>query len=132
MIKRIDHLGLAVKDVEKSAVFYRDVLGLETGELIEHHGMKMIFVKIGESNFELIEDSNPDSVISKFVARQGEGIHHVSLVTDDIEAELEAVKEKGVALIDEKPRIGAEGFPVAFLHPKSTNGVLVELCQQEE
>jgi methylmalonyl-CoA epimerase len=132
MIKRIDHLGIAVKDVEASAGFYRDILGLETEEPMEHHGMKMVFIKIGDSNFELIEDSNPDSVIAKYIERKGEGIHHVSLVVDDIEAELEAVKKKGVALIDDKPRIGAEGFPVAFLHPKSTNGVLVEFCQKEE
>ncbi len=132
MIQRIDHLGVAVKDVEESTKFYRDVLGLETGELIEHHGMRMVFIKIGESNFELIEDGNPDSVIAKYIENKGEGIHHVSLIVDDIEAELKAVKEKGVTLIDEKARIGAEGFPVAFLHPKSTNGVLVEFCQKEE
>ncbi len=132
MIRKIDHLGVAVKNVEESAKFYRDILGLETGEPMERHGMKMVFVKIGESNFELIEDQNPDSVIAKYIEKKGEGIHHVSMVVDDIEAELKAVKEKGVTLIDEKPRIGAEGFPVAFLHPRSTNGVLVEFCQKED
>jgi methylmalonyl-CoA epimerase len=132
MIRKIDHLGVAVKDAEESAKFYRDIVGLETGQPMEHHGMKMVFVKIGESNFELIEDRNPDSVIAKYIERKGEGIHHVSMVVDDIETELKAVKEKGVTLIDEKPRIGAEGFPVAFLHPKSTNGVLVEFCQKED
>lgn len=132
MIKRIDHLGVAVKDVEAAAKFYRDVLKLETGEPFEHRGMKMVFVKIGDSNFELISDSNPNSIINRHIEKRGEGIHHVSLVVDDIEAEIKGAKEKGVSFIDEKPRLGAEGFPIVFLHPSSTNGVLVEFCQKKE
>jgi len=129
MVNRIHHIGVAVNDVEKAAQLFRDLFGCRVETIKEHGGMKAAFVFAGDMEIELLEDHRPDSPIGKFLRNRGEGIHHFSFEVDDIEAELKALKKRGVELIDEKSRIGVHGVPIAFVNPKSLHGVLVELCQ---
>jgi methylmalonyl-CoA epimerase len=131
-IKKINHIGIAVKDLEASKQFYEESLGL-TVEHEETLGeMKIAFVPIGEVNVELIQSTTEEGVIAKFIAKKGEGIHHIAYHVDDIDSALEKLKDQGIKLVDEKPRPGAHETRVAFLHPKSTNGVLTELVSAKK
>jgi methylmalonyl-CoA/ethylmalonyl-CoA epimerase len=127
----LDHVGIAVSDLAQALAFYRDVLGLEVDapEEIASQGVRAHFLAVGESTLELLEATADDSPIARFLARRGPGLHHVALRVDDINAALDDLKARGVRLIDESPRPGAHGSLVAFLHPSSTHGVLVELKQ---
>jgi methylmalonyl-CoA epimerase len=133
LIVGLDHVGVAVKDLNGAVGLYRDVLGLklEGTHVLTERGVRVAFFSVGENlRVELLEPLNDDSPIGKFLGSRGEGLHHVALKVEDIEAVLEDFRRKGVALIDEKPRAGAEGKKVAFVHPKSTRGVLLELCEE--
>jgi len=127
----LDHIGIAVADLDKALAFYRDALGLdvEPPEEVASQRVRAHFVPVGEAAIELLEPTSPDSAIARFVEKRGPGVHHLTLRVDDIAAALERLKAKGVRLIDEVPRPGAEGALIAFVHPASTHGVLVELKQ---
>jgi methylmalonyl-CoA/ethylmalonyl-CoA epimerase len=124
---RIAHIGIAVQSLESLLPFYRDVLGLPEVPLDDSDGARIVGLSAGESLVELLEADSPASPIGKFVARRGAGIHHVCFSVDDLDATLERCRRAGIRLIDETPRIGAEGKRIAFLHPAATGGVLVEL-----
>ncbi|HET7697656.1 MAG TPA: methylmalonyl-CoA epimerase [Vicinamibacterales bacterium] len=128
----LDHIGIAVGDLGEALKFYRDALGLEVEapEEVASQRVRAHFIPTGESAIELLEATADDSPIARYVARRGPGIHHLTLRVDDIRAVLARLKEKGVRLIDEAPRPGAHGSEVAFIHPASTHGVLVELKQR--
>ena len=126
---RIAHLGIAVSSLGDSLPFYRDVLGLPVAPLEDADGAHIVGLSAGDSLVELLEASAPDSPIAKFVARRGPGMHHVCFAVDDLDATLTRCREAGIRLIDATPRIGAEGKRIAFLHPSSTAGVLVELSE---
>ena len=130
-IKRIAHLGIAVKDLDPAKLFYGKNLGLELKgeEVVETQKVKVSFIKVGESFLELLLPTAPDSAVAKFLENKGEGFHHLALEVEDIEAAVAELKAAGVRLIDEKPREGAHGSKVAFIHPKATFGLLVELVQ---
>lgn len=132
MIQKIDHLGIAVKSIDAAMKVYTDILGLKvTGiETVEEQKVKTAFIPVGESTIELLESTSPDGPIAKFIEKRGEGIQHIALRVDNLEAKLKELKEKGVRFIDEKPRIGAGGAKIAFIHPKDTKGVLIELCER--
>ena len=129
---KIHHLGIAVHSIEEAAARFGGLLGLERGERYDIPEMKVtaLFFPVGESHLELLEPHSEDSAVGKFLARRGEGIHHVCFEVDDIEASLRNLAEGGAQLIDEKPRPGAGGHLVAFIHPKSTHGTLIELKQK--
>lgn len=129
---KIDHIGIAVKSLEEAKGLYTRVLGLEWEQDEEVHteAVRVSFLKTGESHIELLEALSDDSAIARFIDKKGEGIHHLAFAVDDIGAALEKARVEGYQLIDESPRKGAGGKLVAFLHPKSTNGVLIELCQK--
>lgn len=131
MIKKIAHLGIAVKDLEAAKSFYEDVLGLACSgeEVVPSQKVKTAFIPAGDVNIELLESTDPDGPIAKAIEKRGEGVHHVAYEVDDIEAALADMKAKGVRLIDEEPRAGAHGARIAFIHPKASLGVLVELCE---
>jgi methylmalonyl-CoA/ethylmalonyl-CoA epimerase len=133
MFVRIAHIGVAVKDMKKSSDLFRTLFGKSADhvEEVADQGVQTSHFQIGESAVELVAPSGPDSTIAKFIDKRGEGVHHLSFVVDDIEAELRRLKAVGFQLIDEKPRLGSDGYLVAFLHPKSTNGVLVEISQKQ-
>jgi methylmalonyl-CoA epimerase len=130
-IKKIEHLGVAVASIEEALGFWREALGLDLKEIevVEDQGVRVAMLPIGESRIELLEAISPDSPIDKFIAKRGPGIHHLCIEVDDIDAKLAQLKARGVRLIDEQPRTGAGGALVAFIHPSSTGGVLVELTQ---
>ncbi len=132
-IKGIDHLGIAVKNMKNGKEFWSDVLGLEFAgeETIEAQKVTTGFLPVGESEIELLESTSPDGPVAKYIEKKGEGIQHVALRVENVEEALKELKEKGIRLIDETPRIGAGGAKIAFLHPKATGGVLVELCQRD-
>jgi methylmalonyl-CoA/ethylmalonyl-CoA epimerase len=134
MYKHLAHIGIAVKDLGKSAAIFSTLFGMDEGhtEEVAEQKVRASFFKIGESGIELLEATSPDSTIAKFIEKRGEGIHHLSFEVDDIEAEVARLKKEGFQLIDDKPRLGADGYRIAFLHPKSTNGVLVEISQKME
>ena len=127
----IDHIGIAVGDLTEALRFYRDALGLEVegSEEVGSQRVRAHFVPAGASKLELLEATTPDSTIAKYVGRRGPGLHHITFRVDDLPAALEALKARGVRLIDEVPRPGAEHALVAFIHPSSAHGVLVELKQ---
>jgi methylmalonyl-CoA/ethylmalonyl-CoA epimerase len=129
--KQIDHLGIAVSSIDDASVFYRDVMGLasEGTEVIEDQGVRVRFFTLGQVRIELLEPTEDDSPIAKFLATRGPGLHHVAYRVADLSATLAALKAAGVKLIDETPRDGAHGMKIAFAHPKSTGGVLTEFCQ---
>jgi methylmalonyl-CoA/ethylmalonyl-CoA epimerase len=131
-ILKIDHLGIAVSSIEKGKTFWTDILGLshEGSETVQEQKVTTGFFPVGESEIELLESTDSNGPIAKYIAKRGEGIQHVALRVDDIETALVELKQKGIRLIDQTPRIGAGGAKIAFLHPKATNGVLVELCQR--
>jgi methylmalonyl-CoA/ethylmalonyl-CoA epimerase len=128
---KINHLGIATKGIDEALKFWSDALGLENvhTEIVEDQKVRVAMLPIGESRVELLEPTSDDSPISKFLEKRGGGIHHIAVEVDDIEASLAQMKAKGMRLIDESPRIGAEGCLVAFVHPAATNGVLLELVQ---
>ena len=131
MTKKINHIGIAVKNLENSIPFYRDHLGMEfegTEEVAEQK-VKVAFLKIGESRIELLEPTADDSPVAKFLEKNGEGIHHMAYEVADIKATLAELKQNEVRLIYEQPRRGAHNSLIAFLHPKATGGVLTEICQ---
>ncbi|MDD4583571.1 MAG: methylmalonyl-CoA epimerase [Eubacteriales bacterium] len=132
MLEKIDHVGVAVKSIEESIKIYTEILGLKvTGiETVEEQKVKTAFIPIGESEIELLESTAPDGPIAKFIEKRGEGIQHIALRVDNLKQKLDELKQKGVRLIDEKPRIGAGGAKIAFIHPKSTKGILIELCER--
>jgi len=131
MLKKINHIAIAVNNIEEAAKFYQEVMGLTlTGvEVVTAQKTRVGFFKIGESNIELVQPAEPDSPLTKFLETKGQGIHHICFEVDDVEAEVKAFLEKGATMIDQKPRPGAHGTKVAFVHPKSSNGVLIELCE---
>jgi methylmalonyl-CoA/ethylmalonyl-CoA epimerase len=131
MLQQIDHIGIAVKNLDETVAFYRQVMGLEVSSTEVFNGMKIAFLRIGDSELELLEDLTPDGAIARHVATRGEGIQHVAYRVDDIEQGLQEMRAKGIELIDERPRPGARGARVAFLHPKSTKGVLIELVEPQ-
>jgi len=127
---QIDHIGIAVKNIEEAAKLYTDLgLKIEGTEVVESQKVKVAFIGIGQSRIELLESTAPDGNIAKFIESKGEGIHHLAVKVDNIEKALEELTAKGYQLIDKTPRIGAGGHKIAFLHPKSTKGVLLELSQ---
>src|SRR5688572_8754798 len=128
---KINHLGIATNGIDEALKFWGDALGLENvhTELVEDQKVRVAMLPIGESRIELLEPTSEDSPISKFLEKRGGGIHHIAVEVDDIVASLSRLKENGATLIDEAPRIGAEGCLVAFVHPKSSGGVLLELVQ---
>lgn len=130
---KINHLGIATKDITEALKFWEDALGLENvhTETVEDQKVRVAMLPIGESRIELLEPTSEDSPITKFLEKRGGGIHHIAVETEDIEAALAKLKRAGMRLIDEKPRIGAEGCLVAFVHPSSANGVLLELVQSK-
>jgi methylmalonyl-CoA epimerase len=131
MLKRINHIAVAVRDVDASAKLFKDLIGLEGGrvEVIDNFEVKVAFFSVGGVKIELVEPLNPESGLAKYIEKKGEGIHHIAIEVDDVASALEHYKAKGVQLIHEHPEPGAKDTLVAFLHPKSTGGVLFELCQ---
>lgn len=131
MLRRISHLGYAVKDVHAAAEFYRKHFGAEPGEpeVVAEQGIISTMFPVGESMIELVQPTHPDSPVGRFLAKRGEGFHHVAYQVEDIGAALAALKESGVELIDESPRVGAGGTKMAFVHPKGVFGVLTELVE---
>ncbi|MFA1710154.1 methylmalonyl-CoA epimerase [Peribacillus frigoritolerans] len=130
-LKQIEHIGIAVKNLEASIPFYTELLGLELTniETVESEQVRVAFIKIGETRLELLEATSSASSIAKFIEKKGEGIHHIAFQTDNSQPHLDYLKEQGIKLINEVPKEGAHGNLVAFLHPKSTNSVLMEFCQ---
>lgn len=128
---KINHLGIATNGIDEALRFWSDALGLENihTEVVEDQKVKIAMLPVGESRIELLEPTSDDSPISKFLEKRGGGIHHIAVEVDDIQASLEDLKTKGMRLIDEEPRVGAEGCLVAFVHPAATGGVLLELVQ---
>jgi len=128
---RIDHLGLAVHSLEEASFLYRDVLGLTCGgiEEIADQKVRVAFYRVGQVRIELLEPTASDSPIARFLDKRGPGLHHIAYRVEDLPATLAALKSAGVELIDDTPRTGAHGMQIAFAHPKSTGGVLIEFCQ---
>lgn len=133
MLEKIDHIGIAVKDIEQAIRLYREAFGMEPSLVYEseYTKAKIAFFPIGEVRIELIQPTNPESVMAKFLEKKGEGIHHVSFKVKDVDQSLGEMEKKGIQLIDKKSRKVRENERVAFLHPKSTNGVLFELIQED-
>ena len=131
-ILKIDHIGIAAKSIDQVAPFWTTILGLPMAgkETVEEQKATTAFLPVGESEIEILESTSPDGALAKFIESRGEGVQHIALRVDNIEAALKELKEKGVRLIDEKPRRGAGGAKIAFIHPKSTNGVLLELSER--
>ena len=131
MIKKINHIAVAVNNLEEASKFYQTVLGLTLSdvEVVTAQKTKVGFFRIGESNIELVQPAEPDSPLVKFLETKGQGIHHICFEVDDVEAEVKAYLEKGATMVDQKPRPGAHNTKVAFVHPKSAGGVLIELCE---
>jgi len=130
--KKIDHIGIAVSDLGSAKAFYEERLGLRVSHEETLGEMKIAFIPVGEVNLELIESTTEEGIIAKYIARRGEGIHHISYEVEDVALCLEELKAEGVKLVDERPRPGAHGTQVAFLHPKSSFGVLTELVQKKD
>jgi len=131
---KISHLGIATKGIDEALKFWQDALGLENvhTETVEDQKVRVAMLPIGDTRIELLEATSDDSPIAKFVEKRGGGIHHIAVEVEDIEAALMKLKAEGARLIDETPRIGAEGCLIAFVHPSSTNGVLLELIQENK
>lgn len=126
----IEHIGIAVRNLEESIKFYEDILGLKCYaiEEVEDQKVKTAFFNAGQTKIELLETTDPDGPIAKFIEKRGEGIHHIAFKTNNIKSSLKELKEKNIILIDDQPRKGAENLDIAFIHPKSANGVLIEIC----
>lgn len=131
-LTHIEHIGIAVKNLEESIKFYENILGLKCYALEElaDQKVKTAFFNVGQTKIELLESTDPEGPICKFIENKGEGIHHIAFATDNLESSLNELKENEIKLIDEEPRKGAEELNIAFLHPKATYGVLMELCEK--
>ena len=131
-MKKIEHLGIAVRDIDASNEVFSNLLGEPHYKIeeVESEGVKTSFFKVGDNKIELLEATNENSPIAKFIERKGEGIHHVAFEVDDIYKEIKRLKKEGFRVLNETPKNGADNKLIAFLHPKSTNGVLIELCQE--
>jgi methylmalonyl-CoA/ethylmalonyl-CoA epimerase len=129
---KIEHLGIAVKDLERSNSLFEKLFGKKPykQEIVESEGVSTSFFMLGESKIELLEATNPDSPIAKFIEKKGEGIHHMAFEVENIHKEMERLKTEGFTLLSEQPKKGADNKLICFLHPKGTNGVLIELCQE--
>ena len=129
-LTKIEHIGIAVKNLDESIKFYEDVLGLKCYRIEEVNDQKVktAFFQVGQTKIELLESTDPEGPIGKFIHKKGEGIHHIAFAVNDINSSLEELKKNNIKLIDETTRKGAEALDIAFLHPKSANGVLIELC----
>ena len=132
-VKHIDHIGIAVKTIEQAGKFYTDVLGLKIQgiENVADQKVNVAFIPITDSEVELLESTHADGPVAKYIDARGEGIQHIAFRVENIEEALAELKAKGVRLIDQEPRKGAGGAKIAFIHPKETNGVLVEICERE-
>jgi len=132
-IKHIDHIGVAVKGIEAAGRFYTDILGLKIADIeaVADQKVNVAFIPITDSEVELLESTDADGPVAKYIEARGEGVQHVAFRVENIDAALAELKEKGVRLIDQTPRNGAGGAKIAFIHPKETNGVLIELCQRD-
>ncbi|MFC0261846.1 methylmalonyl-CoA epimerase [Fontibacter flavus] len=132
-MRKIEHLGIAVKDLEKSNELFKRLLGSERykEEMVEGEGVKTSFFQIGETKIELLEATKEESPIAKFISKKSEGIHHIAFDVEDLESEMKRLKAQGFEILNEIPKEGADNKLVVFLHPKTTNGVLVELCQEK-
>lgn len=133
MVTKIDHIGIAVKNLDETLKFYEDVLGIKcvSQEVVEEQKVKVAFLPIGDTEVELLESTSEDGPIARFIEKKGEGIQHIAFKVDNIEEAIKELEEKGVRMIDEQPRYGAGGARIAFLHPKSTSGVLIEISQRD-
>ena len=133
-VEKIGHIGIAVESIEKWVEYYRDVLGLEFNgtEEVAEQKVRVAFFKIGESQIELLEPTSDDSPIATFLEKRGGGIHHIAVLVDDIKAALERHRAAGARLIDNEPRVGAHNMRIAFIHPKTSGGVLMELCEEPD
>jgi len=130
-LTHIEHIGIAVKNLDEAIKYYEDILGLKcySVEEVTDQKVKTAFFKVGQTKIELLQSTDPEGPIGRFIEKKGEGIHHLAFNVNSLQLALNEAKQKGVRLIDEKPRKGAEGLDIAFLHPKSTYGVLTELCE---
>lgn len=132
MIKKLSHIGIAVRDLDAAIALYEKLgLTLESTEVVESQMVKVAFFPVGDTRIELLAPTCDESPIAKFIEKKGEGIQHIALAVDDLTAELSSMEEKEIQLIDKTPRSGAHGADIAFLHPKSTMGVLLELCKEK-
>lgn len=133
MGRKIDHIGIAVKDLEESLKFYQETLGLDLAgiEVVEEQKVRVAFLPIGDTEIELLESTDPEGPIARHIEKRGQGVQHLAVRVENIEEAIVEMKEKGVRMIDEVPRYGAGGAKIAFCHPKSTGGVLVELTERE-
>jgi methylmalonyl-CoA/ethylmalonyl-CoA epimerase len=131
-LTHIEHIGIAVKNLNESIKFYEEIFGLKcyAVEEVKDQKVKTAFFQIGQTKIELLESTDPEGPIGKFIEKRGEGIHHIAFAAHGLQSSLEELKGKGIKLIDEKSRKGAEGLNIAFLHPKATYGVLTELCEK--
>ena len=131
--KKIEHIGIAVRNLEESIKYYENIFGLKCYgiEEVKEQKVRTAFFKVGDTKIELLESTNPDGPIGKFIEKKGEGVHHIAFAVSNLEDSLKEISGKGVQLIDLQPRNGAEGHSIAFLHPKSTFGVLTELCEKK-
>ncbi|MBP7809317.1 MAG: methylmalonyl-CoA epimerase [Bacteroidia bacterium] len=134
MIKKIEHIGIAVKNLDNSNALFKKLFGSEHYKIekVESEGVSTSFFMLGETKIELVASTTNDSSIAKFIEKKGEGIHHIAYAVDDIISEMERLKKEGFELINQQPKDGADNKLICFLHPKSTNGVLVELCQEKK
>ena len=132
-VGRVDHIGIAVKDIEQAKKFYTEFLGMKAlgEEVVEEQKVKVCFIPCGDSEIELLESTSPDGPIAKHIEKKGEGIQHIALRVDNIETAIADLMAKGVRMIDEKPRYGAGGAKIAFVHPKSTGGILLEISERQ-
>lgn len=132
-LSHIEHIGIAVKNLEEAIKFYENIFGLMcyAVEEVRDQKVRTAFFQVGETKIELLETTDPEGPIGKFIEKRGEGIHHIAFAVEDINQSLKEIEWNGIQLIDKEPRTGAEDFNIAFLHPKSTNGVLIELCEKK-
>lgn len=133
-MKKIEHIGIAVKNLSDSNALFKKLFGKEHYKIesVEREGVNTSFFMMGETKIELLESTNENSAISKFIDKRGEGIHHIAFAVDDIHAEMKRMEEEGFQLLNKEPLDGADNKLICFLHPKSTNGILVELCMEKE
>jgi len=129
-LTHIEHIGIAVKSLDESIMFYENLLGLKCYRIeeVKDQKVKTAFFQVGQTKIELLESTDPEGPIGKFVQKKGEGMHHIAFAVNNVDSSLEELKKKNIKLIDETTRKGAEDLDIAFLHPKSTSGVLIELC----
>ena len=133
MFTKVDHIGIAVNSIDEALKFFRDALGLEVEsvEEVADQKVRIAFLPVGETHIELLEPTSPESNVAKFLEKKGEGIHHIAYTVSDLEQRIQELTDAGVRMIDKSPRSGAHGTRIAFLHPKSSHGVLTELCEPQ-